>query len=1027
MATSKQLVPEYLDYWARLKGITIVGTGDFTHPGWLAELKEKTEPAEPGLLRLKPEYRIKEGIQVPGSPEPRFVLTSEISNIYKKNGRVRKIHNVILAPDFDTVERFQRLLQRRKFNITSDGRPILGLDARDLVAMTFDINENNFFIPAHIWTPWFSALGSKSGFDSIEEAFGDMTPRIHALETGLSSDMPMNWLISELDNYTLVSNSDAHSPEKLGRNANLFSCNLDYISLCQSMIPENPGFEGTIDLFPQEGKYHYAGHRKCNVRMQPEEALRHQYICPVCGKKVTEGVMDRVIELADRTNPMERPNKKPYHATIPLKELLSEIYQTGPNTLKVKKTYDHLLQSLGPELDILLKTAPENIAEQGFGILAEAIQRMRDRRVIISEGFDGQYGVLKVFDKQELTRLQNASQQGLFETNSPSTLRKPLPLLNVDMGMIEALRNSAVKSPGMAAEPNLPRKGYVLNAEQQEAATVFGYPALIIAGPGTGKTRVLIERIRFLINEKKIASQNILALTFSHKAAQEIKERLSADGYENMEVATFHSFGMSLLKEYEPNPFVLISENEKQAVLSEITGLGKNTCIRLSRQISRYKSLPQHQEPATDFKNLFERYTRVMKRHHLKDMEDLLFQAVKLLQAHQEIRVEIQQKYPHVLVDEYQDINYIQHQLLQLLPTDHLFAIGDPNQAIYGFRGADVGFIKNFTTYYPKAKVFRFTRSYRCPTPLLKAAGDVLLDKYQDWQPKTGAPMAVKLKISAHATPGSEAEHIARAIEKAMGGLRFFSMDSQVASGHETDTQSGLADFAVLVRSHNQFEIIAKAFNDHSIPYELVGEESLSSHTEIKKLMQYLSYREGHAISQMAAWPHIEKHHIKDIILELEKNNLMKLSESEPALFDEVCELADSVDNNISRFRQAVIMRHRYDLSAGNDRVRVMTLHASKGLEFDHVFIAGCESGLIPYTLFRKDVNLIEEQNLLYVGMTRAKKQLTITYAERRNINGMIKTTGKSHLLELINKSYLEYIREKPAEKNSKNNQLDLF
>ena len=266
-ATSKELVPEYLEYWAKLKGITIVGTGDFTHPGWVKELKEKLIPAEPGLFKLKQEYK-SEDLETPflSDKEVRFLLTAEISNIYKKNDRVRKVHNVIFAPDFDTIEKIQQKLIAINANITSDGRPILGLDSRDLLEMVLDANENCFFVPAHIWTPWFSVLGSKSGFDSIAECFADLAGHIYAVETGLSTDPPMNWMCSFLDNYTLTANSDAHSPERLGRNSNRFDTELSYDALIGAMKTGDPHhFSGSIDLFPQEGKYHYDGHRKCDV------------------------------------------------------------------------------------------------------------------------------------------------------------------------------------------------------------------------------------------------------------------------------------------------------------------------------------------------------------------------------------------------------------------------------------------------------------------------------------------------------------------------------------------------------------------------------------------------------------------------------------------------------------------------------------------------------------------------------------------------------------------------------------------
>ncbi|MEA3505645.1 MAG: endonuclease Q family protein, partial [Bacteroidota bacterium] len=284
-ATSKKLTPEYLDYWARYKGIKVIGTGDLTHPEWLKELQDKLEPAEQGLYKLKQEYRIK--APYCHEQEVRFILTGEISNIYKKYYKVRKVHNVVFMPDFDAVQRFQNRLQQMNFNITSDGRPILGLDSRDLLEICLDISDEMFFVPAHIWTPWFSAMGSKSGFDSIQECFGDLSSHIYAVETGLSTNPPMNWMLSSLDGYTLIANSDAHSPEKLGRNANVFNTELSYYHIIDAMKTGDPNkFLGTIDMYPQEGKYHYDGHRKCDVCWNPVETLRNNGICTVCGKKV---------------------------------------------------------------------------------------------------------------------------------------------------------------------------------------------------------------------------------------------------------------------------------------------------------------------------------------------------------------------------------------------------------------------------------------------------------------------------------------------------------------------------------------------------------------------------------------------------------------------------------------------------------------------------------------------------------------------------------------------------------------------
>ncbi len=406
IATSKNLTPEYLEYWAQIKGIKVIGTGDFTHPGWLSELKEKLEPAEQGLFRLKDRYRNRineNGCSLPGrNIETRFLLTSEISTIYKKNDRTRKVHNIIFSPDFKTAERIQKSLSRIG-NIHSDGRPILGLDSRDLLEISLDASEDILFVPAHIWTPWFSVLGDKSGFDSIEACYEDLSKYIFAVETGLSSDPPMNRLCSFLDNYTLLSNSDAHSPEKLGRNANLFNTDVSYKAIIEAVKSGNPdNFLGTIDLFPQEGKYHFDGHKKCGIRWSPEETRRHNGICSVCNKPVTTGVMNRVMQLADRKEIESDKNHLPFLSIIPLKEILSELAGTGVKSKKVTGMYNSVIQKFGTELDILLFIPEIKIEKDGWPILAEGIKRMRARKLSIVEGFDGEYGQIRVFEKKEI-------------------------------------------------------------------------------------------------------------------------------------------------------------------------------------------------------------------------------------------------------------------------------------------------------------------------------------------------------------------------------------------------------------------------------------------------------------------------------------------------------------------------------------------------------------------------------------------------------------------------------------------------
>jgi len=400
LATSKKLIPEYLDYWARIKGIKVVGSGDFTHPGWCAELKEKVEPAEPGLFKLKQNYKNNAELKTPflQDQEVRFLLTAEISTIYKKNDKVRKVHNLIFAPDFKSVEKIQQAIKKLGGNITSDGRPILGMDCRDLLELCLNCSEDIFFVPAHIWTPWFSALGDKSGFDTIEECYEDLTQYIYAIETGLSSDPPMNWRCSFLDKYTIISNSDAHSPEKLGREANLFDITLSYESITTTLKSGDPkSFLGTIEFFPQEGKYHHDGHRKCGIAWDPQETQDRRGICPVCGKKITVGVMNRVIQLADRRDPLTRKNRHPFYSLISLREILSELAGVGPNSKKVNNWYHTLIKNGVPELKLLLDTPLTEIEKMDNPELAEAIHRMRKGDIFVQAGYDGEYGKIKIF------------------------------------------------------------------------------------------------------------------------------------------------------------------------------------------------------------------------------------------------------------------------------------------------------------------------------------------------------------------------------------------------------------------------------------------------------------------------------------------------------------------------------------------------------------------------------------------------------------------------------------------------------
>mgnify|MGYP001564746971 CR=1 FL=1 len=408
-AVSKEMTLENLDRWAALKGITVMGTGDFTHPKWMKEIREKLEPAEEGLYRLKAEsQRTKDE----GSAT-RFLLTVEISSIYKKGGKVRRIHNLIFAPSVETAEKINTKLGWLG-NLKSDGRPILGLDAEELAKIVFDADEHGVVVPAHAWTPWFSIFGAMSGFDSIEECFGTMAPHIFAIETGLSSDPAMNWRLSKLDQIALISNSDSHSLQRIGREANVFDTDLSYGGIMAAIRSHDPKrFLFTVEFFPEEGKYHYDGHSAHTVRMSPEETRAVNGKCPTCGRPVTVGVMNRVDTLADCPVGRKPANAIPFKSMVPLDEIIGEAFDMGVSSKKVKEEYQRLIAAIGSEFAVLLEATESDLKSATRPEIVEGISRVRDGRLKIEPGYDGEYGTVEIFDKADRKNMA-AGQSSLF-------------------------------------------------------------------------------------------------------------------------------------------------------------------------------------------------------------------------------------------------------------------------------------------------------------------------------------------------------------------------------------------------------------------------------------------------------------------------------------------------------------------------------------------------------------------------------------------------------------------------------------
>ncbi len=610
-ATSRECTLEGLYRWAQLKGVRVVGTGDFTHPEWLAEIERKLEPGAPGLYRLRPEWAAPVDADLPArcrAPVD-FMLTAEISSIYKRDGRVRKVHTLVFVPDLDAVRAIDRALDARG-NIRSDGRPILGLDPREIARIAFDVHPEACIVPAHIWTPWFSMLGSKSGFDTLEECFGELASEIFAVETGLSSDPPMNWRVAFLDRLALISNSDLHSPANLARNANLFHCAPDYFAMRAALRSKDPAaFGGTLDLFPEEGKYHLDGHRKCGVCLEPEESRAHGGLCPACGKPLVLGVLHRVVELADRPKGARPAGALPCEHIIPLPELLAELYECGAATKKVRRSYFRLLHALGPELDILRTRPLAEIEAADSPLLAEAIRRVRAGQVIRKPGFDGEYGEIRVFAPGEKARLRRevvliqaanmpppaSAAPPAAKTPSPNrneqTIREPPAVYDLAPLRFD-FQAPAPESPGepetrpgplqpLLFEPQPSPFLAGLTAEQRRAVTFDDRPLLIVAGPGAGKTAVLTRRIGWLIRERRTAPDRVLAVTFTNRAAREMRARIQAMLSEAearaVTVDTFHGFCLGVLRRDPeaaglPPHFQVIDSEEAAELLAETRG-----------------------------------------------------------------------------------------------------------------------------------------------------------------------------------------------------------------------------------------------------------------------------------------------------------------------------------------------------------------------------------------------------------------------------------------------------------------------
>lgn len=1001
-ATSKALTLEQLHRWAQLKGITVLGTGDFTHPRWLAELREKLVPAEDGLFALREDLARAVDQTVPAACRApvRFLLSVEVSSIYKREGKVRKVHNLAYAPDLEAAARIATRLSGIG-NIASDGRPILGLDSRDFLEIVLESSPDAFVIPAHVWTPWFSALGARSGFDAITECFADLAPHIFAAETGLSSDPAMNWRLSALDRYALVSNSDAHSPEKLGREANLFDCDLSYFALRDALRDQRERFLGTVEFFPEEGKYHFDGHRNCGVVLTPTEAKEVGGLCPKCGKRLTDGVLGRVESLADRPEGARPEGAKPFQSFIPLKELLGELLGTGAGSRRVGEAYDRLLGRVGPEL-ALLGELPVDAAERSAPpLFGEALQRMRAGQVHLKPGYDGEYGVVRVFDEEERRALlaQRSFTGAWFEPSSAPERLEDVPPVE--------------PPPSAPPEPTPQPAPSGLNPQQAQAVEHPGGPLLVLAGPGTGKTRVITQRIARLVRSG-VSTRAVCAITFTRRAASELRERLvsllgpEADA---LEASTFHSLGRTLLRDFAAQArlapdFAILDEAERtEAIATAAREVGVTPTVRLASAIGWAKAnLQGPDQCATELATVYAAYQRALEARGAVDFDDLVVRAVALLEASPEARASAQERCRYLFVDEHQDVNPAQERLVELLappgPETELCVVGDPDQAIYGFRGSDPACVDRFLERYPGATVVTLRQNYRSPAAVVRASTQVIERApgraARPLEPL--APTSPPIERVRLAGEAEEAHFIAEEIERVLGGTSLYSIDAGRADG-ENHAELSFHDVAVLFRTSMQADALAAALDKRGIPYQRALDDAPTARPEAVALIERLRKLADPSTTseEVRHAAGVGRRPVADLIAGLVSE---ETSAEQRAAAELLATYAVSFGSDVTEFLAAVPLWQAGEVTLSLQKVTLATLHASKGLEFPLVFIAGCEHGLLPLELPGRRSDLEEERRLLYVGMTRAQRRLVLTEVERRVVQGNLLDRSPCPFLE---------------------------
>ena len=1059
--------------WAQVKGIRLLGTGDFTHPAWFSEISAALTEDGGCFKFAEPPAGSVLSSGSPAEAPVRFILTSEISSIYKKNGETRKVHSLLMVPTLEAAQGLNRRLARIG-NIASDGRPILGLDPKDLLEILLEVSPEAMFVPAHIWTPWFSLFGSKSGFDRIEDCFEELTPHIAALETGLSSDPPMNRRWSALDRFRLVSNSDAHSPANLGRESTLFDSEMSFQGI-RSALTTGRGFLGTIEFHPEEGKYHADGHRKCGVCMDPEETRKRHEKCPVCGKPLTIGVLNRVLALSDRASAVHPRPSEGFRYRIPLPEILSEICGSGAGSKAVTALYERMIAAFGNEHAVLFEAPVEDISKAFGGLAAEAVKRMREGRVSPTPGYDGEFGRIGIFEKSELDRLRG--QDELFTVSAPRARGK-----RRETAALPRKRRAQVASLS-GVEPQ-----ETLDAGQEEIASASSGISLVCAGPGTGKTRILTHWIARRIGEGAVGDGEALAVTFTNKAASEMRRRLAAlpagaageAASGRTHVCTFHSLCHSILQEHG-RPFrTVYGSGTRPGILRIIlpADLAADAAGFSGRMERFYEGMDAAADPATaEAMRLYEEY---LKKIEAADLSALAHQTTELLKTGPEIRESLRRRFRVIAVDELQDINLPQYGLLLLLagpeygePPAAMLCIGDPDQAIYSFRGSDRSLFFRLRDELGAGE-YSLTRTYRSVGPIIRSAEAVV-----SAGPGVRAPLVpvrlagLPIAIHAAADPGGEGSFIAETVRRLVGGTDSISADE---SRDETGGYS-FQDIAVLFRTRAVRDALLPSFMRSGIPatvaeaspihaqrpfsYLIAALRLILNPRDVASLAELLAHLDPGGTPRTAAevlsgasktaeipdlllargvisadskarlepifaapdaLPSMSISGIMDAILQTTVR--FDRAPPETALGEELLRDAAAAFGADLRgyLRQLSLLAVESEEAVRAERVSLLTFHAAKGLEFPVVFIAGAEEGLVPMP---DDIE--EERRLFYVALTRGQDRVFVSHCAERQVRGEWKKREPSRFLGDIPEECRESTVRKRKKKDAGEGQLALF